>query len=135
MSNPLRWALGTIEVNLNTAEPQKKNVRGPKPEIKHLFRPAEKRPPEAVSLLFTGLTLAPLALLLILWLKIGVNFGNFTPLAIPFHLGFGGILYLFALFWFKLDMFSTCAWLIPVGGFTFLAGQKLLSHIAKEKKA
>ncbi|KAJ3655134.1 hypothetical protein Zmor_014273 [Zophobas morio] len=134
MSNPLRWTLGTLEANLNIAEPQKKSVRGPKPEIKHLFRPAEKRPPEAVSLLFTGLTAAPLVLLLILWLKIGINFGNFTTLSIPFHLGFGGILYLFALFWWKLDMFTTCAWLIPIGGFTFLAGQKLLSQIAKQKK-
>ena len=134
MSNPLRWTLGTLEANLNIAEPQKKSVRGPKPEIKHLFRPAEKRPPEAVSLLFTGLTAAPLVLLLILWLKIGINFGNFTTLSIPFHLGFGGILYLFALFWWKLDMFTTCAWLIPIWCFTFLAGQKLLSQIAKQKK-
>lgn len=134
MSNPLRWELGTVEVNLNVPEPPKKLGRGLKPEIKHLFRPAEKRPAEAVSLLFTGLTVSPLLLLLLLWLKIGINFGNFTTLALPFHLGFGAILYLFFLFWWKLDMFTTCAWLLPIGTFTFLAGQHLLSHIAKQKK-
>lgn len=135
ISNPLRWNLGSLDVNLNVRESAKKTTLGPKPEIKHLFRPAEKRPPETVSLLFTALVLAPLLLLLILWLKIGINFGNFTTLSIPFHAGFGAILYLFGLFWWKLDMFTTCAWLIPIGSFTFLAGQKLLSHIAKPKKS
>lgn len=136
MSNPIRWVLGSVEVSLSSpGEQEKKSIKGPKPEIRHLFRAPEKRPPEFVSLLFTGLTLSPLLLLLGLWLKLGVNFGNFTTLSLPFHLGFGGILYLFFLFWLKLDMFTTCAWLLPIGGFTFLAGHKLLSHIAKHKKA
>ncbi|KAJ8968706.1 hypothetical protein NQ314_002161, partial [Rhamnusium bicolor] len=40
--NPIRWKLGTIEVNLGTGESQgPKIIRGPKPEIKHLFRQAE----------------------------------------------------------------------------------------------
>ncbi|EFA03003.1 dolichyl-diphosphooligosaccharide--protein glycosyltransferase subunit 2 [Tribolium castaneum] len=135
MSNPIRWVIGTIEVSLSTPEPEKKSLRGPKPEIKHLFRQPEKRPAEVVSMLFTGLTVSPLLLLFVLWWKVGVNFGGFTTLSVPFHVGFGGILYLFFLFWWKLDMFTTCAWLIPIGGFTFLAGHKLLSHVAKHKKA
>jgi len=134
MSNPLRWLIGSIDVNLNIPVPLQKTVRRPKPEIKHLFRPAEKRPAEIVSLYFTVLTLSPLLLLLILWLKIGITVTHFTTFSLLFHLGFGGILGLFSLFWFKLDMFTTCAWLIPVGSFTFLAGQQLLSHIARQKK-
>lgn len=132
ITNPIRWTLGSIDVNLGSADTPTtpKIVRGPKPEIKHLFRPAEKRPPETVSMLFTGLTALPFVILLILWANIGINFSNFTPLALPFHLGFGAILGLFTLFWLKLDMFATCAWLIPIGGFTFLSGHKLLSHIA-----
>lgn len=134
VSNPIRWVLGTIEAKLGSAEQPQTVTKGPKPEIKHLFRPAEKRPPQAVSMFFTALAAAPLLLLLILWLKLGINFGNFTLLAIPFHLGLGAILGLFTLFWLKLDMFTTCYWLVAIGGFTFLAGHKLLSHIANQKK-
>uniref|UniRef100_V5GR29 Dolichyl-diphosphooligosaccharide--protein glycosyltransferase subunit 2 n=1 Tax=Anoplophora glabripennis TaxID=217634 RepID=V5GR29_ANOGL len=136
VTNPIRWTLGAIEVNLGSSEisTPPRSTRGPKPEIEHLFRPAEKRPPEPVSLFFTGLTTAPLLILLMLWAKIGINFGNITPLAVPFHLGFGSILGLFTLFWLKLDMFMTCAWLIPIGGFTFLTGHKLLSNLAKQRK-
>lgn len=135
VTNPIRWVLGTIEVNLGSPDTVIPRVtRGPKPEISHLFRPAEKRPPETVSLFFTGLTVAPLLIVLVLWAKIGIDFDNFTPIAFPFHLGFGSILGLFTLFWLKLDMFITCAWLIPIGGFTFLAGNKLLSNLAKQRK-
>lgn len=134
VSNPIRWILGSLEAKLGAFEPPKPVAKGPKPEIKHLFRPAEKRPPQAVSLFFTALAASPLLLLLILWLKLGINFGNFTLLALPFHLGLAAILSLFTLFWLKLDMFTTCYWLVPIGGFTFLAGHKLLSHIAGQKK-
>lgn len=136
VTNPIRWTLGAIEVNLGASEttPPIRPTRGPKPEIEHLFRQAEKRPPEVMSLFLTGLTAAPLLIVLLLWAKIGVNFGNFTALALPFHLGFGSILGLFTLFWLKLDMFMTCAWLIPIGGFTFLAGHKLLSNLATQRK-
>lgn len=134
VSNPIRWVLGTIEAKLGSAEPPQPATKGPKPEIKHLFRPAEKRPPQAVSVFFTALAAAPLLLLLILWLKLGINFGNFTVVAVPFHVGLAAILGLFTLFWLKLDMFTTCYWLVAIGGFTFLAGHKLLSHIATQKK-
>ncbi|KAG5867863.1 hypothetical protein JTB14_000948 [Gonioctena quinquepunctata] len=135
VTNPIRWLLGSIDVTLGTDAPETaKVVRGPKPEIKHLFRQAEKRPAESVSLFFTVLTASPFLILLILWGRIGINFGNFTPLSLPFHAGFGGSLGLFTLFWLKLDMFVTCAWLIPIGGFTFLSGHKLLSHFARSRK-
>lgn len=134
ITNPIRWTLGTIDVNLGVTETSvPKVIRGPKQEIKHLFRPAEKRPPEVVSLFFTGLTALPFLILLILWTKLGINLGNFSVSALPFHLGLGAILGLFTLFWLKLDMFTTCAWLIPIGSFTFLSGHKLLSHIANNR--
>ncbi|CAH0558094.1 unnamed protein product [Brassicogethes aeneus] len=133
-TNSIRWNLGVISVSLPSASLSAKTARGPKPEINHLFRVADKRPAEVVSLLFTALTLSPILLLLILWARIGVNMGNFSVLAVPFHLGFGGILALFTLFWLKLNMFTTCAWLIPIGGFTLFFGHKLLSSIASGKK-
>ncbi|KAK4880281.1 hypothetical protein RN001_008427 [Aquatica leii] len=134
MSNPLRWAFGNIEVLLSTAEQEQQPGHGPRPEIKHMFRPAEKRPPQVVSMLFTALAAMPLLLLLILWLQLGINFKNFSFAALPFHVGLGGIFALFTCFWLRLDMFATCAWLIPIGGFTFLAGHHILSKLAKQKK-
>lgn len=136
ITNPIRWTVGEIEVKIasSPAKVAPKIVRGPKPEIKHMFRQPEKRPAQFMSLFFTALTAAPFLILLILWGKIGVNISNFSTLAIPFHLGFGAILGLFTLFWLKLDMFTTCAWLIPIGGFTFFAGHRLLSHMARSKK-
>ncbi|GJQ86544.1 hypothetical protein Trydic_g10444 [Trypoxylus dichotomus] len=134
MSNPIRWNLGTVEVNLPTPEPTKTVKLGPKPELKHLFRKPDKRPPHFVSMLFTALAVSPLLLLLILWLKIGINFGNFSFTAVPFHTGLASILALFTLFWLRLDMFTTCGWLIPLGGFTFLSGNRLLNKIARQKK-
>ncbi|KAF5277761.1 hypothetical protein FQR65_LT03741 [Abscondita terminalis] len=134
MSNPIRWPFGNIDVVLNTPEPEQSAGRGPRPEIKHMFRPAEKRPPQAVSMFFTALAASPLLLLLILWIKLGINFKNFSFAALPFHVGLGGIFSLFTCFWLRLDMFSTCAWLIPIGGFTFLAGHHILSKLAKQKK-
>lgn len=134
MSNPIRWNLGTVELNLPIPEPTKSIKVGQKPEIRHLFRKPEKRPPQFVSMLFTALAISPLLLLLILWLKIGINVSNFSFTAVPFHVGLASILALFSLFWLRLDMFTTCGWLIPLGGFTFLAGNRLLNKIAKQKK-
>lgn len=57
-----------------------------------MFREPERRPPAFVSNLFTGLCLAPVLLLLILWARLAVNISNF-PLslsAVTFHLGLGG---------------------------------------------
>ncbi|XP_043477355.1 dolichyl-diphosphooligosaccharide--protein glycosyltransferase subunit 2 [Leptopilina heterotoma] len=147
LSNSFQWNLGTV--NLKFPEPtaaelaekssvykDKQNMYQPKPEIKHMFREPEKRPPAFVSNLFTGLCLAPVLLLFILWAKLGINISNF-PLslsAIGFHVGLGGIFVLFGVFWLKLNMFVTLRYLLGLGIVTFLAGSKLLSQIAQGQK-
>ncbi|XP_022914167.2 dolichyl-diphosphooligosaccharide--protein glycosyltransferase subunit 2 [Onthophagus taurus] len=136
VSNPFRWKLGYVQVSVSQSGESEEKIQltGPKPEIEHLFRQPEKRPPQTVSLLFTALAGAPLLLLFVLWGRIGVNISNFSFTAIPFHIGFAAILGLFALFWLRLDMFVTCGWLLPIGGFTFLSGNVLLNKIAKQRK-
>lgn len=107
----------------------------PKPEIVHQFRQPENRPPRIVSDVFTALCAAPLLILLILWAKLGVNVSNFTISlsALGFHLGFGGILALFGIFWLRLNMFETLRLLIPLGIATLFFGNRLLRSIAARK--
>ncbi|XP_015115503.1 dolichyl-diphosphooligosaccharide--protein glycosyltransferase subunit 2 [Diachasma alloeum] len=108
----------------------------PKPEIKHMFREPEKRPPVFVSNLFTGLCLVPVLILFGLWAKLGVNISKFpfSLSAVVFHLGLGSIFVLFGIFWLKLNMFVTLRYLLGLGVVTFLAGSKLLSQIAHSQK-
>ncbi|EZA55944.1 dolichyl-diphosphooligosaccharide--protein glycosyltransferase subunit 2 [Ooceraea biroi] len=148
ISNPFRFNVGTVTLKFpeitsteaadkGTSYKQKANVYTTKPEIKHMFREPERRPPAFVSNLFSGLCLAPVLLLLILWARLGINISNF-PLslsAIMFHLGLGGIFVLFGIFWLKLDMFITLRYLLGFGVVTFLAGNKMLSQIAHRHKS
>ncbi|XP_017774986.1 PREDICTED: dolichyl-diphosphooligosaccharide--protein glycosyltransferase subunit 2-like [Nicrophorus vespilloides] len=99
-----------------------------------MFRVAEKRPPQAVSMFFTVAAASPLLLLLIIWMKIGLPFNYFNIYSVPFHLGYAGILALYTWFWLCGNMFSTCVWLVYIGGFTFIAGNRMLRNIATDKK-
>ena len=44
-----------------------------RPEIIHMFRPPEKRPPTVVSTVFVALVAAPVLVLLVLWSRLGIN--------------------------------------------------------------
>lgn len=147
LSNSFQWHVATVSLKFpepssveladkSSAFKDKQSVYQPKPEIKHMFREPEKRPPAFVSNLFTGLCLVPVLLLLILWAKLGVNISNFpfSLSAVAFHVGLGGIFLLFGVFWLKLNMFVTLRYLLGLGIVTFLAGSKLLSQIAQTHK-
>lgn len=116
---------------------KKQPIRAPLPEIHHQFRVPDKRPSRIVSDVFTGLCLTPLVLLVVFWSKLGINIGNFTfhPSTIGFHIGFGGILVLFTVFWLKLNMFQTLRLLIPIAIFTFLCGNRLLRRLYAQRIA
>lgn len=95
----------------------------------------EKRPARIVSDVFTALCAAPLLVLFVLWSKLGVNVSNFrfSVSSIGFHVGFGAILALFGVFFWKLNMFETIRYLIPLALVTFFFGNRLLRSIANEK--
>jgi oligosaccharyltransferase complex subunit delta (ribophorin II) len=141
ISNPFVWHLA--DINLKFAEQDKPKPSGkaviykPLPEIKHLFREPEKRPPGVVSDTFTILALVPLAVLLILWLRIGINFWNFSlsPASLGYHIGLGAIFGLYFMFWWKLNMFVTLKYLAGIGGVTFIAGNAMLRGMANRRKA
>lgn len=129
------------EVNLKFSLESKKEpstsapLRKARQEIHHLFRQPEKRPPRFVSDLFTGLCLAPILILVILWGRIGINTSNFnlSLSALGFHGGLGAIFALFICFWLKLNMFQTIQYLLGLSIITFLCGNRVLRFIATKR--
>lgn len=134
ISNSFKWLVADVSIKFTGETPKDSGnlVRQPLPEIVHQFRAPEKRPARLLSDLFTGLCVAPLLLLFILWAKLRANVSNFpfSLSAVGFHLGLGAILALFVVFWLQLNMFETIRYLIPVALVTFLCGNRLLRTIA-----
>ena len=110
--------------------------RAAKPEITHVFREKEKRPPQAVSIAFTILVFLPALAVIIAWAKLGVNVSNFkiSIASIGFHAGLVVIMAIYVNFFLGVDMFVTIKCLSIVSIVTFLCGNRLLSSIAAAKK-
>ncbi|XP_014239205.1 dolichyl-diphosphooligosaccharide--protein glycosyltransferase subunit 2 [Cimex lectularius] len=139
LTNSFSWHVADVKLNLGTVDKKKPSTQSifkPKPEIQHLFREPERRPPVLVSNLFTGLVFVPLLILFALWAKLGVNISNFSfsLSTFGFHAGLGAIFCLFGMFWLKLNMFETLKYLLVLGLITFLSGNKLLANIASNQK-
>uniref|UniRef100_A0A166FZN8 Dolichyl-diphosphooligosaccharide--protein glycosyltransferase subunit 2 n=1 Tax=Daucus carota subsp. sativus TaxID=79200 RepID=A0A166FZN8_DAUCS len=146
MENSFIQALGHVELDL--PEPPEKATRpppqsvdpllryGPRDEITHIFRTPEKLPRQEVSLAFSGLVLLPFIGFLVGLIWLGVNLKSFPTSTVPatfailFHVGIGAILFLYALFWIKLDLFTTLKALGFLGIFLMFVGHRTLSHIA-----
>ncbi|XP_076899424.1 dolichyl-diphosphooligosaccharide--protein glycosyltransferase subunit 2-like [Bidens hawaiensis] len=145
MENSFLQPLGQIELDLPAApekasrppaQPVKDLRHGPKPEIAHIFRPQEKRPPQELSYAFAGLVFVPFLAFLVGLLRLGVNMKKFptstvpATLAILFHGGIAAVLGLYVLFWLKLDLFPTLKTLGVLGMFLMFVGHRTLSHLA-----
>jgi len=141
IEDSVEWVLGDIVFKSTSEQPKQKPSLNPlyavsyeeKPEIKHMFRQPEPRPPKLVSDAFTFLVLAPILVLFLLWVKIGVNIKKFpfTLSALGFHLGLTGIFGVYALFWIKLTMFEALKWMTIPCLITFITGNRLLKHVAE----
>ncbi|VDN02311.1 unnamed protein product [Thelazia callipaeda] len=135
------WNLVDVNLRLPSLPSQKikkseRVVYEKLPEIKHTFREPEKRPPQTVSNTFVFLCAFPLLIVLILWLRIGINFGNLpaSPFVLVFHGGLIGIFGLYFVFWIRLTMFETLKYLSLVGAVTFFSGNRLLRILAAKRK-
>ncbi|XP_057702010.1 dolichyl-diphosphooligosaccharide--protein glycosyltransferase subunit 2 isoform X2 [Corythoichthys intestinalis] len=139
LDNPILW--NVVDVVLRFVDEdapatiQAKTLYVPKPEIHHLFREPEKKPPTVVSNAFTALVLSPILLLLILWIKLGANISNFSfsPSTILFHVGHAALLGLMYVYWTHLNMFQTLKYLAIIGAVTFLAGNRMLAQKAVKR--
>ena len=107
-----------------------------KPDITHVFRQPEKRPPQAISMFFTGLVFLPALVLLVTWIKLGANISKFklTLSSVGFHGGLLAIIAIYVNFFIGVNMFTTMKQLSIAAVVTFLFGQRLLSSIAADKK-
>ncbi|XP_059385020.1 dolichyl-diphosphooligosaccharide--protein glycosyltransferase subunit 2-like isoform X1 [Carassius carassius] len=141
LENPILWNVADVVLKFLDEEApstiQAKTLYTPKPEIQHLFREPEKKPPTVVSNAFTALVLSPFLLLLILWFKLGANISNFTlsPSTILFHIGHAAMLGLMYVYWTHLNMFQTLKYLAIIGSLTFLAGNRMLAQKAVKRIA
>lgn len=145
MENPFNWVLGTLELDLpepSEGVPKAFAVTdglskyGPKPEITHVFRPAEKRPPSPLSNAFLFLTLVPLLGFLVGIKLLNTNVKSFPTSGLPlfsalcFHGGIASILGLYVLFWLKFNLFETLKYLGVLAIFLVIPGHSLLSYLA-----
>lgn len=111
---------------------------GPLPEIIHVHRQPEKRPPAHLALAFTALVAAELlALLWVLSWHPSVNLGAWpgagTSAAfacVAFHGGLAAILGLYLLFWAKLNILQTLPLLAVLSVFTTVSGNRALLALA-----
>jgi len=136
IENPISWTVAEVQLTFHDdpiiPATTTHSAYAMKPEIVHMFREPEKRPPAVVSNFFTGLVLVPLLLLFILWLKLGANISNFpfSLSALGFHACVTAIFALYLCYFIHLTMFQTLRYLGLIGIPTFLFGHKLLSGIA-----
>ncbi|XP_059626037.1 dolichyl-diphosphooligosaccharide--protein glycosyltransferase subunit 2 isoform X2 [Cornus florida] len=146
MENSFLQELGHVELDL--PEPPEKAARPPlqsvdpysrygaKAEITHIFRVAEKLPPQELSLTFLGLIFLPFIGFLVGLLRLGMNLKSFPTSTVPavfailFHFGIAAVLSLYVLFWLKLDLFTTLKALGILGIFLMFVGHRTLSHLA-----
>ncbi|CAJ0571550.1 unnamed protein product, partial [Mesorhabditis spiculigera] len=141
IKNPIDWNFADIDIAtpptpIGFVKKSEQVFFEPLPSITHQFRQPEKRPPGIVSDAFTLLCLAPLVILVGLWLKIGINFSN-MPVnlwTLLFHAGLAAIFGLYMMFWLRLNMFDTLKYLAIVGSVTAFAGNRLLRSIASQRK-
>uniref|UniRef100_A0A7N8WLZ6 Dolichyl-diphosphooligosaccharide--protein glycosyltransferase subunit 2 n=1 Tax=Mastacembelus armatus TaxID=205130 RepID=A0A7N8WLZ6_9TELE len=139
LENPILWNVADVVLKFVDEEApatiQPKTLYVPKPEIQHLFREPEKKPPTVVSNTFTALILFSALLSAALWFKLGANISNFSfsPSTILFHVGHAAMLGLMYVYWTHLNMFQTLKYLAIIGGVTFLAGNRMLAQKAVKR--
>lgn len=130
--------VGDAKPKLLTAASQPTNNL--KPNIEHIFRPPASRPPAIVSLVFTGLALAPLVFLLGALGLLGVNLkalpvGPASLWVLLFHGGIAALLGLYLLFWLRLNLATTLPLALGLGLFIAATGYKALGALSDARLA
>ena len=101
-----------------------------KPDIEHLFRQPEKRPPAIVSLFFAALVLSPILLIFVGLTFTGFHFGKLPGLGSIYYLlfiaGICLIAFVIVLYWLALNMFTALYYISILLVATVFVGQRAL---------
>lgn len=128
----------------------------PQPELFHTFRPDQKVPPKFISLVFTGVVLAPWVVLLGLvrhisfptiylrrqltvlsfqWSQVFPSLAHlFSPSIFPFVLSLGAFETLLFTYWVKLKLGDVLLYGAVLGVVTIFTGRQALSSISSRRK-
>lgn len=141
ITNPVNWHLADVKIKVPAVEPlavpKSKEINYNKlPDIQHKFAQSEPRPPPIVSDTFALLCAFPLLVLFVLWLRVGINFGNLqiSLWSLGFHCGLAAISGLYFWYWIQLNMFQTLQYLSVIATFTFVCGNRFLHNFNETKK-
>ncbi|KAL0592463.1 hypothetical protein ABG067_000027 [Albugo candida] len=148
---PIIWDLGTLKVLVATAVPaasprlyakpllhESDTTFKALPEIRHMMRPQERRPPVVVSLLFAGAVLLPLIGFagFVVGLRLNAQKlfkSHIFGYGVVFLTSLTVILGLYALFWVRLTLFQLLGYLSFVGGVFMISGHATLKRLAELK--
>lgn len=138
LGDSLTWNIGAVKFSFPTHPPEEEPevFYKPRPEIHHVFRQPDPRPPKVISLIFTCLVLCPWLIVFISWYKIGVNLSNFGTHGLSgliFQVSLIAIVCLYVLYFYVLNMFSTLKYLSLIVGVTFFFGHKVLKTRAANR--
>ncbi|KAF4321682.1 hypothetical protein BBO99_00001137 [Phytophthora kernoviae] len=143
------WDLGNVELMLGASPPETPSPLYAKPllhesdttlkalpEIEHVMRQDDPRPPITVSLAFLGAVLAPLFFFLIFVVRLRLNVkrlfeGSMFVFGSVFLLSLGAIFALFGLYWLELTMFRTLGYLSVLGAVNLWSGHFALKRLAE----
>eukprot|EP00049_Salpingoeca_infusionum_P018653 m.358182 g.358182 ORF g.358182 m.358182 type:complete len:606 (+) comp18067_c0_seq1:56-1873(+) len=138
ISPALMWNVGVLNIEFENSAPAPSPSATPydsQPEIQHMFREPDSRPPAIVSLAFTALCLAPLAVLFMGWSFVGANADalkvNLSTLT--FFGSLAAILLLFISFWLYLNLMQCMAMLVPLLAVLFFSARSTLRDVATER--
>lgn len=147
------WDLGLVELQLASAPPPTPSPLYAKhllhesdttlhalPEIAHVMRTQDPRPPLTVSLAFTAAVLVPLIAFLGFVLSLQLNVrrlfhGSVFVFGAGFLASLAGILALFGLYWLELTMFRTLGYLTVLGSANLAFGHLTLKRLAEQDVA
>jgi len=149
IQNPVRWHVCSIRVTLRPPPVDRilsdqllghPSTRlppsSPLPDITHVFRVPEKRPPHHISLFFTALIIACFALLVLSLPALGANMRGFPAagpeamFAMVFVASLAGLMFINVLFWLHLNLVQTFKLLVPISAVASYSGHRALAYLS-----
>lgn len=107
----------------------------PREELFHTFRPEQKVPNKFISLVFSGIALAPWVVLVGLWSQVAPAPKHLlSPSILPFIVSLGAFETLLFTYWVKLKLPDVLLYGAGLGIVTIFTGRQALASVAAQRK-